>query len=284
MQTNAKKRVGILRGGEGKHYTSSLQKGGEIISQIFENLADKYKIFDILIDKDGAWHLNGKPIVPSDLIHKVDIVWNVAGNNFSNILNSLSIPHVSVGSFSSALQGNKDFLREHIKSIGVLMPRFIASPKNAKEVFEKFSSPWIVKISNEARVVKTFNELAEMIDGRNDAMVEEFILGKIATVHSVPDFRGQDFYTFPLGVSYGVFSDAEKEKLFNLAKVIHKHIGAKHYLKSDFVLTPRGKVYLLQVEDIPDLNPNSHLSQVALSVGAQTHHIIEHILEQVEPR
>ena len=35
------KRVGVLRGGAGKHYASSLQKGGEVISCIFENLGDK---------------------------------------------------------------------------------------------------------------------------------------------------------------------------------------------------------------------------------------------------
>ena len=275
------KRVGVLRGGAGKHYVSSLQKGGDIISCIFENLADKYKTFDILVDKEGIWHLNGKPILPAGLVHKIDIVWNTAGHDFSNILNSLSIPHISAGSFSSALRENKDFLREHIKKIGVLMPRYIYSPKDAKEVFEKFSNPWIVKVSNDAKVIKTFGELAEAISGKNNVVVEEFITGKIATVHSVPHFRGQDFYTFPLGVSYGVFSDSEKEKLFNLAKDIHKHIGAKHYLKSDFILTQRGKVYLLQVEDTPDLKANSHLSQVAESVGAKMHHVIGHILENV---
>jgi len=282
-EANAKKikRIGVLRGGAGKHYASSLQKGGEIISCIFENLADKYKTFDILVDKDNKWHLNGKPVLPSDLVHKIDVVWNTAGHNFSNILNSLSIPHISAGSFSSALRENKDFLREHIKKIGVSMPRYIYSPKSAKEVFEKFSNPWIVKVSNDAKVIKTFDELAEAISGKSNVVVEEFITGKIATVHSVPHFRGQDFYTFPLGVSYGVFSDAEKEKLFNLAKDIHRHIGAKHYLKSDFVLTPRGKVYLLQVEDIPDMKANSHLSQVAESVGAKMHHIVEHIINNV---
>ena len=58
------KRVGILRGGPlprrnelwpreggtGNDYYSSLEKGGEIISHIFENLGEKYKTFDILVD------------------------------------------------------------------------------------------------------------------------------------------------------------------------------------------------------------------------------------------
>ena len=93
-------------------------------------------------------------------------------------------------------------------------------------------------------------------------------------------FRGQDIYTFPLGNTFGNFSLEEKEKLVNLTKILHKHIGAKYYLKSDFVLTPRGKVYLLSIGSMPDLKVGSHFSQVCESVGAKTHQVIEHILEQ----
>ena len=280
MQTVTKKRVGILRGETGKHYASSLQKGGEIILLISENLGEKYKTFDILIDKDYIWHINGLPINPGDLVSRIDIVWNTSHPSLSNILDSLAIPNVGVSFFCSSLENSKDILREHIKSLGLSMPRYIISPKNAREVFEKFGSPWIVKKYNEARVVKTFNELLEIINGSNDLIVEEFIPGKIASVHTVPKFRGQDIYTFPLGNAFGNFSNSEKDKLLSVARDLHKHIGAKHYLKSDFVLTSRGKVYLLGVESHPDIQLNSHFSQVCESVGAKMHHVIEHILEQ----
>jgi hypothetical protein len=282
----SQKRIGILRGGNGKYYASSLKHGGEIISHITENLGDKYKTFDILIDKDYIWHINGAPINPGDLMQRVDMVWNTSHSSFSNILDSLSIPNIGISSFCSGLENNRDMLREHIKSlpagghgIGLSMPRYIISPKNAWEVFEKFGSPWIVKIFNEIKIVKTFDELAEIIDGKENVIVEEFIPGKVASVHSVPMFRDEDVYTFPLGNSFGVFSAEEKEQLANLAKILHKHIGAKHYLKSDFVLTPRGKIYLLQINGMPDLKPDSHFSQVCESIGANTHNVIEHILD-----
>lgn len=307
------KRVGVLRGGTEKHYASSLKKGGEIISHIFENLSDKWMPVDILIDKEGIWHLNGMPISPADLMHRVDVVWNTAHLSFSVTLDNLSIPNVSHGSFSSALGNNREMLREHIKQIGIEMPRSIILPvyqkdfdgpreryaiKKAKEVFEKFPSPWIVKSftpdSNMGiHLAKTFNELAGAIeDGvkhEKSVLVEEFIAGKVASVHSVPYFRGQNIYTFPLGNSFGIpprlgeagFSADEKERLTALAKDLHTHIGAKHYLKSDFVLSPRGKAYLLQVESMPDLKPDSHFSQVCESVGAKMHNVIEHIIKNV---
>lgn len=281
MQNVAIKRVGILRGGAGKNYASSLKKGGEIILFISENLADKYKPIDILIDKDYIWHLSGVPINPSELVNKVDVVWNTAHPSFSNILDSLIIPNISTSSFVHTLENNKEILREHMKNINLQIPRFIVSPKNAREVFEKFPSPWIVKNYNDIKVVKTFNELAKAINDNNNLIVEEFILGKVASVHSVPLFRGQNIYTFPLGNSFGNFSPEEKEKLVELVKTLHNHIGAKHYLKSDFVLNSRGKFFLLNIESIPNLKLDSHFSQVCESVGAKMHHVVEHMLEQV---
>lgn len=303
-QTKKIKRVGVLRGGTGKNYTSSLKKGGEIISYITDNLGNKYQVSDILVDKDHIWHFRGVPVIPSELINKVDIIWNVAHSSFSNILDSLSIPHISTPSFSSTLENSKELLREHMKEIGVQMPRSVVLPmyqadfdgprekysiKKAKEIFEKFSSPWIVKSFVEdtnmgIHLAKTFPELVNTIEDGvehdKSILVEEFIAGKVASVHSVPKYRGEDIYTFPLGNSFGIFSHEEKEKLINLAKDLHRHIGASHYLKSDFVLSPKGKVYLLQIESIPDLKQDSHFSQVCESVGAKMHHVVEHILEQ----
>ena len=298
------KRVGVLRGGAGKHYATSLQKGGEIISHIFEKLSHKYKPVDIFIDKNHIWHCGGVPINPGDLMNKIDIAWNVAHPSLSNILDSLSVPYISTPAFSSTLENSRDLLQEHIKEIGVQMPRSIVLPvyqkdfdgpreryaiKKAKEVFEKFSSPWIVKSFTEdsnmaIHLAKTFPELVNAIeDGANhekSILVEEFIAGKVASVHTIPMYRGEDIYTFPLGNSFGNFSTGEKEILAHVAKDLHRHIGAKHYLKSDFVLNSHGRVYLLQIESIPDLKSDSHFSQVCESIGAKMHHVVEHILEQ----
>lgn len=304
MQNVVIKRVGILRGGAGKDYKSSLQKGGEIILYISENLRDKWKPFDILVDKEGAWHLNGVPIVPLKLLYKVDVVWNLSQQSFSNILESFSVPHIGIPPFSPVFNKSKEMLRKHMKSIGMQMPRSIVLPlyqedidgpmdkyiiKKAKEVHNKFPAPWIVKSFTEdtnmgMHLAKTFPELVDAIEdaAKHDKsiLVEEFIAGKVASVHSVLHFRNQDIYTFPLGNSFGSFSSDEKEKIATLAKNLHKHLEVKHYLKSDFILTPRGKVYLLSFELIPDLKPDSHFSQVCESVGAKTHHIIDHILER----
>lgn len=299
------KRVGILRGGMGDEYHSSLRHGGDIIMHINENLADKYKTFDILIDRDGAWHLNGMPVRLDDLIHKVDIIWNTSHPSIATHLDNLSIPNVGASAFSHAVLGSKEMLREHMKKVGVEMPRSIVIPlyqkdfdgprerysiKKAKQVHEKFGAPWIVKSftpdsSMGIHLAKTFDELVGAIeDGVNhnkSILVEEFVTGKIASVHSVQNFRNEEVYNFPLGNTYGKFTHEEREQLYSLVGQIRSHVGASHYLKSDFVFHPRGKVYLLGITSTPNLKPASHFAEVCDLVGAKTHHIVDHILGNI---
>ncbi|MEI7709085.1 MAG: hypothetical protein WCI76_00015 [bacterium] len=277
---NTKKRLGILRGGAGDHHSSSVKKGGEILLHIHEHLSEKYKPVDILVDRDHIWHLGGLPISPSELMTKVDLVWNTAHSSFSNILDSLSVPNIGAGAFFSNIDASREALRKHIAQIGLSMPRRIVSPKNARDVFEKFGAPWIVKNSNEIKLVKTFDELVEAVNNVENVTVEEFIAGKVASTHSVAKFRGEDVYVFPIGNHFTNLTSEDKQKITAHTKDLHKHLGAKHYLRADFVLTSKGKLYLLNIESIPNLKTGSHFSQVCESVGAKMHELVEHMFER----
>lgn len=299
--------VGILRGGTGNEYEKSLREGGKVLSLIRENLSANWKPVDILIDRDGVWHFKGVPIQPADLINKVDVVWNASHPSQATLFKNLSIPHVGHSIFSKTLSESKEMLKEHMDKIGVKMPRHFVIPvyqadfdgpkdkfiiKKAQEVLHKFPAPWIIKTftpdSNTAiHLVKTYPELveaiAEMVEHNRSILVEEFISGKIVSVHSVLGFRGEEVYTFPClptSTISGNFKSNEKEKLIELTKNIHAHLGKDHYLRSDFILTPRGNIFLINVDFSPDLQKDSHLDQVCEFVGAKTHHVIEHILEK----
>jgi len=115
----------------------------------FRKLGRQYKPYDILVDKDGKWHLNGVPIDPSKLLYKVDVVWNTSHHSFSSVLESFFRTLHWSASLFQIFRKSKGILKNHIKKIGLHMPKRIISPKSAREVFEKFGSPWIVRILNQ---------------------------------------------------------------------------------------------------------------------------------------
>lgn len=299
-KSKTKKRVGIIRGGKGKNYEASLRQGGELISHIFENLSERWKVVDILIDKDGIWHANGIPISPADLTQKVELIWNTAHHSLANVLQGFSIPTINISSFSFLLQQESEVLRDHLKELDLKMPRKIVFPlyqedfdgpvdlyvaRKAREVLGKFSAPWIVKTFTEdvdmgIHLAKTFPELVTALqDGirhQKSILVEEFIYGRNISLHSVGGFRGKGVYVFP---PENLLKE-EKEKFIQMAKDLHRHLGAEHYLNSNFVLHPKRGIFVTDVSLLPDLQPGSHLEKACDSVGAKVHHLVEHILEK----
>jgi D-alanine-D-alanine ligase-like ATP-grasp enzyme len=294
-------RIGVLRGGTDENYENSLEQGGDFISFVFDNMSSAYTTVDILVDRDGVWHIGGLPILPAELLKKVDVVWNASHPSFSNTIKNFSIPTIGVPSYYSFMNSSREMLREHMKQIGIKMPRHIILPAyqadfddpreeyaitKAKEIHAKFGAPWLVSTFPPSpnvgiRVAKTFGELAEAIDELmkkgESILIEELITGKDAQVHSVGGFRGEDIYTMPIAG----LSGAEKEKLTALAEDLYRHTGASSYMNSHFIVHPRGAIYLTDIQFSPDLAEGSNFCQACELIGAKPSHIIEHLLAQV---
>lgn len=291
------KRIGIIRGGVGEDYDESLKKGADIFSYIEKNIGENWKPVDIFIDKVGIWHVGGLPVVPADLYHRVDLFWNNATPEVNAILDSLGFPHISTPAFSYGLGKSKAMLESHMKTLNINMPKHFVIPaylegldqsiekyatKNAKSVFEKFGSPWIVKSLGEknamgVHVAKTYPELVNaIIDGAEHGgsiIVEELITGSEANMHSLKNFRGEGIYIFP-----GQFRGPEKDMLHGLIQNLHQSTGS-HYLKSYFVINPNRGIFLKNLEFTPDFNDDSDLHNVSQNIGVNTSHVLESILE-----
>lgn len=302
-------KVGILRGGIGEDYFESLEKGGEIISYIQENFPDKFQPIDILVDREGVWHYRGLPILPIDLKNKVDIVWHTGSFDGKNILENISIPHISDAGFGSSVTKDRSILERHMANLGIKISKHVVLPvynfefdgsvdkysmNKAMQIFEKFSSPWMVKSftfdgSLGIHIAKTFPELvqaiAEIAKSEKSILVEELITGKKASVHSLSNFRGEKIYSFP-PIEYrngevfapGNFSQSEKEEMLSLVKDIFSHMSAEHYMQSDFVIQPNRGIILTNVTFIPDFKSSSHFSQSTDAVGSTPASVFEQII------
>lgn len=297
---NFKKRIGIIRGGDIGDYDTSLRQGGDLISQIFDNLSDKYKVVDIFIDKEGVWHIGGIKVDIAIIPHKVDVVWNTAHYSIQNIIKNLAIPQISTSVFSNLLKQNHEILNKHLTDLNIKTPKKIILPlyqpdfdgsvedyviKKTKEIHQRFGAPWIVRSFTEDQnmaihVAKTFPELADAIlDGvlhQKSILVEEFITGENTSTHSVSGFRGQDIYLFPPEN----ISKQHKIELDRLTKELHKHLGVENYLKTDFTIHPKRGIFVTDIYFHPEIKEGSHFHKMCESVGAKMHHVLEHILEK----
>ena len=221
-------RVGVVRGGISSEYDVSLKTGANVLSHLQgDKLNHKYKAIDILIDKDGAWHVKGKPVTMDQVSHSVDVIFNALHGDFGEdgkiqqILDQWSIPYTGSGSFASAIGYNKILAKERFAQIGVKTPQYLVyesykedsgesvedyAKRTAKSIWEKLPPPWVVKLPSSGssvgvQICKTFPELVDALAGSESSdgtiLIEEMIEGKEATVPVVDSFRGQKYYVLP---------------------------------------------------------------------------------------
>lgn len=285
-------RVGIIR-----HIgNQNLEKINNLFN-IFENeLNDKYKLVDIYIDENNTWHSLGIPVLPMDLYHRVDLIWNENDPHVMQILSHIGIPHISKNPFHNLLENNKNNLQKYLQGLNIRSPRnFIIPPyqkdfdqdlntyvmQKSKEVWNKFSPPYTLHTSSDKNVatfvVKTFPELYErmyeiLLKG-NNVLVEEIILGEKQTLHFLPKFRNQDYYS----IYAPSLKNDIKNNLLEISKNLIDNLGIKHYLKVDFI-TKGNQVYVENIATSLDFN-DSHLKSHINSFGIKNRDIIEHILQ-----
>jgi D-alanine-D-alanine ligase len=310
-------KVGVIRGGVSSQYDTSLATGGHVLSVLRdEQFKDTYKALDMLIDKEGILHMNGRPIQTEDIYKNVDVVFNALHGDFGQdgklqqILDHWSIPYTGSGIFPSALAHNRKLTKYKFKSLGIRTPEYMIFPeyhpdfdgdesdygaRKAREVWNKMPAPWIVKPviqtgSMGNHVCKTFPELVRAFEEASrkgvSVMVEELIVGREASVIVADKFREKDLYTFPVielrGVDTicpGAFSQNQKMELESLARTIHKEFNLDHYSKSNFMIHPKKGVYIYSVDTLPHIAHDSHISHALKSVGATFHEFIDHILK-----
>lgn len=298
-----KGRIGILRGGKNEHYEKSLNDGRDLILFLHENLKDQWQPIDIFVDKQGTWHIGGLPIIPVDLLHRVDAVWNTAHPEITETLKKIGIPCFANQPIVNILTNNRKILEEYLKESEIKIPRHLIFPiyqedfdgprerysiKKAKEVHEKFSPPWIIKsfTSDSGMAIHVANTFPELVNAIEDGvrhntsiLIEEFISGKEIKVHSLSGFRDQEIYNFPIER----VTEQEKRKIDTMSKKIFKYLGIPHYLKSEFKIDKKGRIYFTGLETYPRVL-DSDLSLACDKVGAKMYHIIGHILDKMIKR
>lgn len=219
-------KVGVIRGGTSLEYDVSLNTGSNVLSHLRGEYLNKiYKSIDIFIDKEGIWHINGKPVSIEDVFHSTDVIFNALHGDFGEdgkvqqMLDQWQIPYTGSGAFASALSYNKVLAKDQFTILNIKTPKYIVIPrasfddnlesysiKIAKQIHDKISPSWILKplsggSSFGMKICRTYPELINVfmngINKDSDILVEELIEGKEATVGVINNFREKKIYTLP---------------------------------------------------------------------------------------
>ena len=215
-------RVGVLRGGPSSEYEISLKTGGNVLKVLRQKFGDKYQTHDILIDKEGNWHIDGMKTVPEKLSSQIDIAFNALHGSYGEdgkvqrILDMHGIKYTGSDSLSSAVGMNKALSRKVFENHGLKIPigKEISSEEIvanvievARELFRSFPMPAVVKpVSAGSSVgVSIAHTQKELVDALNNAaqhdskvLIEEFIKGTEVTVGVIEGFRDQGLYVLPV--------------------------------------------------------------------------------------
>lgn len=216
-----KPRIGVLRGGPSNEYDVSLNSGAAVLEALRKRLDHLYEARDILIDKKGAWHMDGVPFSAHDIASKIDVAFNALHGTYGEdgkiqaFLETHRMPFTGSGSLASAVGMNKILTKKALASHGIKSPYWTEVSSDrvrnegdavAHELFTTFVFPAVIKpVSSGSSVgVSIVRTLPELSAGLSNAaqhgdviLVEEFIPGAEATCGVIQDFRGHDLYALP---------------------------------------------------------------------------------------
>lgn len=313
-------RVAVLRGGPSEEREVSMKTGASVIAAL-DRLAVPYS--DVVISKQGEWLLNGIVRNPSDALFATDVVFIALHGQYGEdgsvqrLLDQLGIPYVGSRPYPSALAMNKVLAKEVLRDHGIKMPAHLRITKTgtdirrvASTIESLFGPEYMVKPVNggssiDTHHVKNASELimvlSDILNRRDEVLVEEYIQGKEATVGVVEGLRDNALYCLPeieivpptshsffaSDVKYdgrteeicpGRFSRTEKEQLADMAQRVHSALGLSHYSRSDFIVNDKG-VYFLEANTLPGLTEKSLMPQMLEAVGHSFDDFISHLIK-----
>lgn len=286
-------RVGVLRGGPSSEYDVSLKTGQAVINNLPEN---KYQPVDILITRDGTWHIAGAPVTVGEAAVQVDVFFNALHGEYGEdgtvqrILDGLLVPYTGSGAFASSLGMQKHQAKEYFRHEGIKLPRHTLVcfgddlAAKAKEIFNTMGPPWIVKPNDRGSSVGVFKvnllqdlpgAIEQAFDTSPNILVEEFVRGRDVSCGVLENFKGNNWHAFTTPI--GDLTAWEVDQIKQIAIKAHQTLGMRHYSESDFVVSPKG-VYLLEINSLPGLHDTALLPQAAKVEGLSYPEFLDHVL------
>ncbi len=288
-------KVGVLRGGPSNEYDTSMKTGSHVLN-ILREMPEKFEPVDIWISKEGDWHIGGLRRAPHKAMLNLDLVVNALHGQYGEdgqvqkFLSDLKVPYTGSKPDASATAYNKDRAKEKYIFAGLLTPKFeIITEDNFNDdtlvtIFREYLQPVVVKPASSGssigmHLARSFEELRlaikEAFTHSPKVLVEERIIGRKSTCVVLENARGEKYYAF---VPTGELSAEQNKEVEQASKIAHEALGLRHYSSSDFIITTKGKIYILETDSQPAFHPDSLLQKSLETTGWKSSEFLGHVI------
>lgn len=276
-------RVAVLMGGENSEREVSLMTGKEIIKYLNR---EKYEIVEINLPR------NLKKV--NKTIDLALIALHGKGGEDGAIqgyLETMGIKYTGSGLLASAIGMNKKIFRDLMMVNKILMPKLVTK------------APCVVKPSNGGSslgvsIVKTDGELENAINNAkkydDEIIIEEYLKGTemscgvlgnevLPIIEIIPK---NDFFDYESKYTRGMSDEICPARLSKETTImvqeetlkVFKIIGGKGYARADYIIK-EDKIYLLEINTLPGLTPNSLLPKEARAYGYSFSKMLDKIIK-----
>ncbi len=293
-----KKTIGVLYGGWSSEREISIRSGQTVIESLKRQ---GFRVKGIDVDRDFIKKLKNIDIAFIALHGKPGEDGTIQG-----ILEFLDIPYTGSGVIGSAIGMDKIISKYIFESRGIPTPEYYYEREiDVDDIIEKLGLPVVIKPRSEGSsvgvfIVETREELIKktksVIQKYPDIFFEKYLPGMIATcgiLNEVPlpvleiAPKKRKFYDYKSKYTKGMTEyiiparlSEEKYKLTqNFALSAHQAIGAYGFSRVDFAFDSQHNPYVLEVNTIPGLLPESNLPLEARAIGLSYDELIFEILK-----
>jgi len=311
-------KVAVLRGGPGVESEVSMKSGKNILENLPEKYIpmDVFVAKDKSWYLDGIAISPEKLFRNVDVVFNAMHGEYGEDGKIQQIFDQFGVKYTGSKALASALGMNKVLAKEIFIKAGLKTPIYKVIKKGDnlegldQTIFRTFPMPGIVKPGGSGSsigvsLVKVLKDILPAIEKAlkysDVIIIEEFIKGKEATCGVLENFRGEAIYPlFPLEITKpkefeffgyeakysgcssevcpGNFSENEKKVLRDMSVEAHRVLGLRHYSRSDFIISPKRGVYILEVNTLPGLTKESLLPKSLEAVGCSLPHFLDHVI------
>ncbi len=309
--------VGVLRGGPSSEYEVSLKTGASVLKHLPEKYTphDIFISRDGIWHSHGLPRDPDRILRKVDVVFNALHGAYGEDGKVQKLLEQFGVPYTGSQSIASALGMNKALSKKAFETHNLKTPRSVlvrkdnAGDKDLVEIFQTFPHPYVVKpvsagSSVGVSVVRSFSEFLEAVKESlmhsSSVLVEEYIKGREATCAVVENFRGEtlhalmpveivhpnsEFFDYQAkysGESQEIcpanFDQKQKEEIQRMTAIAHKALQLRHYSRSDFIVSPRGEVYILETNTLPGLTEESLLPKALAAGGTKFPDFLDHLV------